>query len=73
MNTDEMNQQVIDLQSRISHQEDSIQVMSLQLAKQADELKVAQKHIELLNNKLNDVMNVLESQQMPDGERPPHY
>lgn len=73
MNSEELAEQVIDLQLRISYQEDSIQVMSLQIAKQADDLATARKHIQLLNNKLNEILKTWEPRQAPLSERPPHY
>jgi len=66
--------QVIDLQSRLAFQEDALQALSGQMAVQAQELQLARQHIQMLNQKLNDLFLQLE-QKSPDllQERPPHY
>ena len=66
--------QVIDLQNRLTFQEDAFQEMSRQMALQAQALQAAQQHIQLLNQKINDLFFQLE-QKTPDliQERPPHY
>jgi SlyX protein len=66
--------QVIDLQSRLAFQEDALQDLSAQMATQAQELLLARQHIQLLNQKLNDLF--LQLEQKAAGtlqERPPHY
>ncbi len=68
-----LTEQVIDLQSRLSFQEDAIQVMSQQMAQQAESLRVAEQHIRLLNDKLNELLGSLEGRTGGTQERPPHY
>ncbi len=63
----------IDLQIRLAFQEDSLAQMSQQMAWQADELKKAQGHIMLLNQKLNDLLSALDNQNPVIDQRPPHY
>lgn len=66
--------QVIDLQSRLAFQEDALQSLSSQMALQAQELQVARQHIQMLNQKLNDLFLQLEQKSAePLQERPPHY
>lgn len=66
--------QVIDLQSRLAFQEDALQSLSGQMAMQAQELQVARQHIQMLNQKLNDLFLQLEQKLAePLQERPPHY
>lgn len=65
---------IVDLQTRVAFQEDALQVMSEQMAAQAAVLAVAQQHIQLLNQKLNDLTLDLDSRgQSSINERPPHY
>lgn len=66
--------QVIDLQSRLAFQEDALQSLSGQMAMQAQELQLARQHIQMLNQKLNDLFLQLEQKLAePLQERPPHY
>jgi uncharacterized coiled-coil protein SlyX len=63
----------VDLQMRIAFQEDALLQMSQQMALQGDELKKAQGHIVLLNQKLNDLLTALDDQNPIVDQRPPHY
>lgn len=73
MNTQELMEQVIELQSRMAYQEDTIQTLNRQMARQADELSLAQKHIQILNQKLNDLTQASDPSGAQTSERPPHY
>lgn len=73
MSSQELSEQVIDLQTRVSFQEDAIEVMSQQMAAQAESLRVAQQHIQLLNQKLNNLQQAQDEQGEATQERPPHY
>ena len=71
-NTTQM--QIDDLQSRLAFQEDALQVMSGQMAEQANELLLAREHIQLLNQKLNELMAQMDVKSSePLDECPPHY
>ena len=63
----------IDVQMRLAFQEDTLSQMSQQMAWQAEELKKAQGHILLLNQKLNDLLSALDNQNPIIDQRPPHY
>lgn len=68
---------IVDLQSRISYQEDMIGNLDQQVAKQGEDIALLHQHIALLNKKFNQLM-LSGYQQKPgaDGledERPPHY
>lgn len=66
--------QIDDLQSRLAFQEDALQVMSAQVAGQADELLLAREHIRLLNHKLNELLAQVDAKASePLDECPPHY
>jgi SlyX protein len=65
---------IADLQMRLAFQEDTLQVMSGQMALQAQELHIAQQQIQLLNQKLNELFNQLDQRgAAPADEPPPHY
>lgn len=73
-NVSEQAQQLVDLQSRVSFQEDAMQTMSEQLAWQAAELRKSNEQLQALNQKLNDLFSHLEEATgAPVDERPPHY
>lgn len=63
----------IDMQMRLAFQEDALAQMSQQMAWQAEELKTAQGHIVLLNQKLNDLLSALDNTNPIIDQRPPHY
>ncbi len=66
--------QVEDLQSRVSFQEDTLQVLSEQLAQQGSELQTLRTQMQILNKKMGDLLQQLEAQAGPAAsERPPHY
>lgn len=66
--------QIDDLQTRVAFQEDAIQIMSEQLAVQAESLHFAREHIHLLNQKMNEILVQAEDNTgSAQNERPPHY
>lgn len=65
--------QVIDLQSRVCFQEDAIQTLNEVIARQAEQLAVAQEHIKLLNNKLNDILAAMDDGSAKANVKPPHF
>lgn len=63
-----------ELQSRILFHEDALQEMSDQLADQSKQLRLAQEHIKVLNQKMNELLSQSEGKNTtPVSERPPHY
>lgn len=67
-------EQIADLQTRLAFQEDTLQVMSGQMALQAQELQTARQQIHILNQKLNELFNQVDQRSAaPADERPPHY
>lgn len=67
-------EQIVDLQTRLSFQEDALQAMSQQMADQAEQLRIAQRHIRILNEKLNDLSLSTDQAKMIGAEpKPPHY
>jgi SlyX protein len=69
-----LSTQVIDLQSRLAFQEDALQTLSGQMAQQSQDLRLARQHIQLLNQKLNDLLRQPDPSAMDSlQERPPHY
>jgi len=74
---DDLNKKIEDLEVRISFQEAAISELSDQVALQAKENVAQEKHIQLLNEKLNSLLYELEQGQKGGGdtafERPPHY
>lgn len=64
---------VIELQSRIAFQEDSLQALNGIIAEQDAAIVRMQKHIQLLNQKLDDLVdNIGEKGGTPEPP-PPHY
>lgn len=65
---------VIDLQSRVAFQEDALQVLSDQLARQSTELEATRTQLRLLNRRMGELMQQVEQAEgMPSQEVPPHY
>lgn len=66
--------QIDELQSRLAFQDDALQIMSEQIAGQADHLRLLQEHIRLLNQKLNELLAHGDAKSSASiDERPPHY
>jgi uncharacterized coiled-coil protein SlyX len=62
-----------DLQMRLAFQEDALLTLSDQVALQAEELRRAQLHIHVLNQKINDLLQGLDQRGPVENTRPPHY
>ena len=71
--TEDLLNTMIDLQTRLAYQEDGLQHLSDQLARQAEDLRYAQRQIQLLNQKLQDIQQATEDPSAVSNERPPHY
>lgn len=69
----EINDSLIELQMRLAFQEESILQLSDQMARQAEDLRIAQRQIVALNQKLNDVLQGSDGHGQKTDERPPHY
>lgn len=72
-NSDAAQAQIDDLQTRVAFQEDALQVLSDQIATHAEQLRLAREHIQLLNQKLNELSAQAESKTGVAEARPPHY
>lgn len=72
-NTDAAQAQIDDLQTRVAFQEDALQVLSEQIAAHAEQLRLAREHIQLLNQKLNELSAQAENETDVAEARPPHY
>lgn len=72
-NSDAAQAQIDDLQTRVAFQEDALQVLSDQIATHAEQLRLAREHIQLLNQKLNELSAQAESKTGVAEAPPPHY
>jgi len=72
MDEHELQETVIELQTRLAFQEDSLEAVNLTVVRQQAEIDVMKKEIARLKNR---VENIRESQGTEDGavELPPHY
>lgn len=69
-----MEDQIIELQSRVSFQEDTLQQLNQVVANQDRTIVELQSQVRSLVEKLQDVVFDLEQQHTSTGrERPPHY
>lgn len=70
----DINEELIDLQTRLAYQEDTIAQLNLVVTKQDGEIIQLQKQIVLLAKRLDELLYVQE-QGGSDlvNERPPHY
>lgn len=66
-----LEQRVIDLESQLAFQEDTIAELNRLVAKQSDELQRIQKHIMIVAERVQQIPD--SSGQSPVDERPPHY
>ena len=67
-----MNDDIIDIQERLVHQDDEISRLSDELASRGAEIDLLKKQIQLLNKKLNE--SILSASDKKSGvEKPPHY
>ena len=71
----ELKEQVIDLQSQLSFQEDAIKGLDDALAQQQQELLVLRRQLELLHEQVRQQPDAREGGQAlsPPDEKPPHY
>lgn len=71
----ELNDKIINLDSRVMFLEDSLQQMSLQLMKKDRLIEIIQKKVEALEDKLKDIDERKMNRASADAaeERPPHY
>ena len=68
--TEALQQQIIDLQSRLAHQEDLLHSLNKVIAAQDTAILKLNQQLQLQQNKLDDVTYTLESSGI---EKPPHY
>lgn len=75
MNTDDMNDKLIDLQTRVAYQEDTLIHLDQVITKQDADIIQLQQQVRLLAKRLDESLFAQE-QNAGDGEfndRPPHY
>jgi len=72
MKEQKMQETIVDLQSRLAFQEDSLEAVNLTVVRQQSEIEVMKREIVRLKERLEDIR---ESQGSEDGgvELPPHY
>lgn len=68
-----VNDQLVDLQSRLAFQEDSIQSFSDQLVRQSRDLERLQIQVLSMHKRMQEMARLLEDQEEPDDSPPPHY
>ncbi|MFU8783679.1 SlyX family protein [Aliidiomarina sp.] len=66
-----LEQRVIDLESQLAFQEDTISELNRLVAKQSDELQRIQKHIMIMAERVQQIPE--SSAPSSADERPPHY
>jgi SlyX protein len=71
----DINEDLIDLQTRIAYQEDTIAQLNLIVTKQDGEILQLQKQMSVLAKRLDELLYVQEQGGGDDvvNERPPHY
>jgi SlyX protein len=71
---DDLQDQLIELQTRVAFQEDTLQQLNLVVAKQDQEILQLQHQLRLLAKRLEDALFAQEEGAgKPADERPPHY
>jgi len=74
MNRDNLEEQLIDLQSRVAYQEDTLQQLNTVIADQDAYIRTLQVQMQALAKKLEDLTYSVEQRDSrPVDERPPHY
>lgn len=68
-----VDDQLVDLQSRLAFQEDSIQSFSDQLMQQCKDLERLQIQVLSMHKRLQEMARQLEDREQPDDSPPPHY
>lgn len=68
-----VDDQLVDLQSRLAFQEDSIQSFSDQLMQQSKDLERLQIQVLSMHKRLQEMTRQLEDREQPDDSPPPHY
>lgn len=70
----EVEDEIIDLQTRIAYQEDLLTELNLVVTRQDAEILTLQQQLRQIAKRLDDLLtNSGESQVDPGAERPPHY
>lgn len=73
MNNTTINDQLIDLQSRLAFQEDSIQGFSELLMQQSKDLERLQIQVLSMHKRMQEMGRQLEDREEVDDSPPPHY
>lgn len=70
----ELQEQLIELQTRVAFQEDTLTQLNQVVAKQDQEILTLQQQLRLLAKRLDDALYLQEQgDEKPLDERPPHY
>ncbi len=71
---EELRDQVIELQTRLAFQEDTLQQLNQVIAEQDSDMRALQVQFQALLKRLDDLSYAFEQRQInPVDERPPHY
>lgn len=73
MNNKVEDEKIVDLQSRLAFQEDSIQSFSDQLTQQNRELERLQIQMRAMHKRMQEMSRQLEDREETGDEPPPHY
>lgn len=74
MNNENLEEQLIDLQSRVAYQEDTLQQLNAVIADQDAYIRALQVQMQALAKKLDDLSYSVEQRDSrPVDEKPPHY
>ncbi len=65
------NDKIIDLETRMAYQDDTIQQLSDVIYRQQKQIDKLEKMVELIVGKVQDISSSLPS--APQDEKPPHY
>lgn len=73
MSQEELNQQIIDLQGRVSFQEDLLQSLNETVAEQDKAIQSLRSQLQRWESRLDDMSYSMESASGAASEVPPHY
>ncbi len=71
--SDDLQQQVIDLQARVAFQEDTLQALDSALAEQDKVIALLQLQLKRWESRFDEMTYAMESSGSIANEKPPHY
>ena len=71
--SDDWQQQLVDLQTQLAFQEDTLQSLNGALAAQQEEILLLRRQLELLKQRQDEQAAQLDDAGSPVDEKPPHY